>query len=70
MTRRPKLRRPVSHCFRNKLLLNQWLIGLFGIDPLGENKLLGQEGPALSLAYSPLSHTRAVLTVSSLEMGY
>ena len=25
---------PEKHSFRNKLLLNQWLVSLFGIDPL------------------------------------
>lgn len=28
-----------SHHFRNKLLLNQWLISLFGIDPLVEHRI-------------------------------
>lgn len=32
-----------SHQFRNKLLLNQWLISQFGIDPLPENKLHGRK---------------------------
>lgn len=32
--------RPLS--FRNKLLLNQWLISLFGIDPLAEHKVNGK----------------------------
>ncbi len=27
------------HAFRNKLLLNQWLLSLFGIDPLAEHKV-------------------------------
>lgn len=31
-----------SHEFRNKLLLNQWLVSLFGIDPLVERKVRGQ----------------------------
>jgi len=30
-----------QHAFRNKLVLNQWLISLFGIDPLVEQKLHG-----------------------------
>lgn len=30
------------HEFRNKLLLNQWLISLFGIDPLAEHKINGK----------------------------
>ena len=29
-----KSRGPKPHKFRNKLLLNQWLVSLFGIDPL------------------------------------
>jgi hypothetical protein len=29
---------PNPHAFRNKLLLNQWLLSLFGIDPLAENE--------------------------------
>ncbi|MFH1882413.1 MAG: DEAD/DEAH box helicase family protein, partial [Planctomycetota bacterium] len=32
-------RGPRPHSFRNKLLLNQWLISLFGIDPLAEHKV-------------------------------
>ena len=28
-----------QHKFRNKLILNQWLISLFGIDPLAENTI-------------------------------
>lgn len=37
----PKPRRakgPKPHAFTNKLLLNQWLMSLFGIDPPGDNK--------------------------------
>ncbi|MBS3821335.1 MAG: DEAD/DEAH box helicase family protein, partial [Phycisphaerae bacterium] len=30
---------PKPHKFRNKLLLNQWMISLFGVDPLREHKL-------------------------------
>jgi hypothetical protein len=37
-----KSRGPESHSFRNKLLLNQWLISLFGIDPLIQRKVNGQ----------------------------
>lgn len=39
---RQRSRRPKQHDFRNKLLLNQWLISLFGIDPLADNKLDGK----------------------------
>ena len=33
-----KAKGPAQHAFRNKLLLNQWLISLFGIDPLTEQR--------------------------------
>lgn len=39
---RRKTRGLKRHDFRNKLLLNQWLISLFGIDPLADNKLDGK----------------------------
>jgi superfamily II DNA or RNA helicase len=32
-----------AHTFRNKLLLNQWLISLFGIDPLHEHHIEGKQ---------------------------
>ncbi len=35
-------RGPKPHKFRNKLLLNQWLVSLFGIDPLTEHKVHGK----------------------------
>lgn len=37
-----RARGPEKHAFRNKLLLNQWLISLFGIDPLVEHKVNGK----------------------------
>ena len=37
-----KAKKQESHSFRNKLLLNQWLISLFGIDPLSEHKVNGR----------------------------
>ena len=40
---------PIDHEFRNKLLLNQWLVSLFGIDPLTENKLYGRKVMPLHL---------------------
>ncbi len=36
-------RGPQKHSYRNKLLLNQWLISLFGIDTLRENKIDGRK---------------------------
>lgn len=38
MAAKKKAQGPKTHSFRNKLLLNQWLISLFGIDPLAEHK--------------------------------
>ena len=35
-------RGPISHKFRNKLLLNQWIISQFGIDPFVEHTLNGK----------------------------
>ena len=37
-----KTKGPKPHKFRNKLLLTQWLISLFGIDPLREYKIGGK----------------------------
>ena len=37
-----KARGARPHSFRNKLLLNQWLVSLFGIDPLAEHKVNGK----------------------------
>jgi len=39
---RGQARGPKKHDFRNKLLLNQWLISLFGIDPLVEHRVNGK----------------------------
>ena len=36
-------RGPKSHKFRNKLLLNQWIISQFGIDPFAEHTLNGKK---------------------------
>ena len=33
---------PKPHLFRNKLLLNQWIVSLFGIDPLVEHNVDGK----------------------------
>ena len=51
MPARKKARGPKAHPFRNKLLLNQWLISLFGIDPLAEHK----EGNKKALPFHVLS---------------
>ena len=46
------------HSFRNKLLLNQWLISLFGIDPLAENTLRGEKVRPFHLLADPIKDTR------------
>ncbi len=42
MAKRKKPKGPKNHKFSNKLLLNQWLISLFGIDPLMEQRRNGK----------------------------
>lgn len=37
-----KSKGPKQHALRNKLLLNQWLVSLFGIDPLLDQKINGK----------------------------
>jgi len=39
---RQSSRGPKQHAFRNKLVLNQWLISLFGVDPLVEQRVNGK----------------------------
>ncbi|PKL44161.1 MAG: restriction endonuclease subunit R [Candidatus Riflebacteria bacterium HGW-Riflebacteria-1] len=46
---------PKQHDFRNKLLLNQWLISLFGIDPLGEHKAHGKVVRPFNKLAEPIS---------------
>ncbi|GLR62934.1 DEAD/DEAH box helicase family protein [Marinospirillum insulare] len=41
-TAKRKSKKAKALAFRNKLILNQWLISLFGIDPLAEHKLQGK----------------------------
>lgn len=50
-SRKRKSKGPKSHSFGNKLLLNQWLISLFGIDPLVEYR----EGNRRVLPFHKLS---------------
>ena len=51
-------RGPKPHKFRNKLLLNQWLISLFGIEPLAENKLRSQDVRPFHLLADPIKDPR------------
>ncbi len=43
-----------SHSFRNKLLLNQWLLSLFGIDPIQPPKLRGEKVRPFHLLADPI----------------
>lgn len=47
-----------SHSFRNKLLLNQWLLNLFGIDPFRQNQLRGQNVRPFHLLADPIKDPR------------
>jgi len=49
---------PRQHAFRNKLVLNQWLVSLFGIDPTAENKLNGQKVRPFHLLADPIKDPR------------
>ena len=51
-------RAPKPHKFRNKLLLNQWLVSLFGINPLVEDKLRGQKVRPFNLLADPIKDPR------------
>jgi hypothetical protein len=49
---------PKQHLFRDKLLLNQWLISLFGIDPLKEHQLGAQKVRAFQILTDPIKDPR------------
>ena len=51
-----KSKGPRQHAFRNKLVLNQWLVSLFGIDPLAENKLRGEKVRPFHLLADPIKN--------------
>lgn len=51
-------KRQKSHAFRNKLLLNQWLISLFGIDPLVKKKVNGTVVRPFHRLAAPIRDTR------------
>jgi superfamily II DNA or RNA helicase len=57
-----------QHAFRNKLILNQWLMSLFGIDPLAE-KYTGASRPFHDLA-EPLRKCREGLDHDNLHHFY
>lgn len=47
-----------SHKFRDKLLLNQWLVSLFGIDPLKSHTLHGATVRAFHILTEPIKDPR------------
>ena len=58
MAKRRKQRGPKPHKFRNKLLLNQWLISLFGVDPLKEHKVKGKQVRPFHVLVDPIRDPR------------
>ena len=55
---RNKSKGPKQHAFRDKLLLNQWLVSLFGIDSLAENKLAGERVRPFHVLADPIKNTQ------------
>jgi len=49
---------PKGHKFRNKLILNQWLISLFGIDPIQEHRLNGRTVRPVHVLVDPIKDPR------------
>ena len=59
--RRARSRRsggPKPHKFRNKLILNQWLIFLFGVDPLQEHKIGNRSVRPFHVLVDPIKDPR------------
>ncbi len=50
---------PTRHKFRNKLVLNQWLISLFGIDPLREHTVGKRKARAFHRLAEPIKDPRS-----------
>ena len=63
-----KAKGPKQHSFRNKLVLNQWLMSLFGIDPFAD-KYMGATRPFHDLA-EPLKKCREGLDHDNLHHFY
>lgn len=57
---RRKPKGPKPHKFMNKLLLNQWLISLFGIDPLVERRNNGKVVRPFHRLVEPIRYPRMV----------
>ncbi len=55
---RRKLQGLQPHSFKRKLLLNQWLISLFGIDPLAESTLRDQKARPFHVLAEPIKDFR------------
>ncbi len=64
-------RGPKRHKFSNKLLLNQWLVSLFGIDPLREHKQNGHIVRPFHILSEPIKYPRLEgLTHNNLHNFY
>lgn len=53
-----KPRGPKQHSFRNKLVLNQWLLSLFGIDPLAKHTVNGKSVRSFHKLADPIRNSR------------
>jgi hypothetical protein len=58
-----------SHKFKNKLLLNQWLLSLFGVDPLEPKYRTGSKRPFHALA-EPLKISQEGVDASNIHHFY
>jgi len=64
-------RGPKEHAFNNKLLLNQWLISLFGINPLVEKRLNGKKALPFHVLADPIKRlTKDGLDADNLHHFY
>lgn len=58
MMPRRKSKGQKQHAFGNKLLLNQWLLSLFGVDPLVQHTLGGQKVRPFHVLADPIKDAR------------
>lgn len=70
MARKGAAKTTKSHEFRNKLILNQWILSLFGIDPLAEHTLNGQKVHSFHLLSQPLKHCSEGVDADNLHFFY
>lgn len=56
--KRTRDNKPKTHLFRNKLLLNQWLLSLFGINPFSEYNIRGKAVRPFHMLAAPIKDPR------------